>query len=84
MKHYNTIGVDLAKNIIQVSIVSSSNKERLNKSLSRKKFAEFLSKQTPSLVAFEACASAHYWGRVAKRCGHEIKIIPAKAIVPFR
>lgn len=84
MTHYNTIGVDLAKNIIQVSVVSSSNKERLNKALTRKKFSEFLVKQQPSLVAFEACASAHYWGRVAIRLGHEIKIIPAKAIVPFR
>ncbi|GJM04501.1 MAG: IS110 family transposase [marine bacterium B5-7] len=84
MKHYNTIGVDLAKNVIQVSVVSSSNKERLNKALTRKKFSEFLAKQAPALVAFEACASAHYWGRVATRLGHEIKIIPAKAIVPFR
>ncbi len=84
MKHYNTIGVDLAKNIIQVSVVSSSNKERLNKALTRKKFSEFLAKQPSALVAFEACASAHYWGRVAIRFGHEIKIIPAKAIVAFR
>ncbi len=84
MKHYNTIGVDLAKHVIQISVVSSSNKERLNKALTRKKFSEFLAKQKPSLVAFEACASAHYWARVAKRGGHEIKIIPAKAIVPFR
>tara|TARA_R110000782_G_scaffold191602_2_gene281418 strand:- start:7533 stop:8576 length:1044 start_codon:yes stop_codon:yes gene_type:complete len=84
MKHYNTIGVDLAKNIIQVSVVSSSNKERLNKALTRKKFSEFLAKQAPALVAFEACASAHYWGRVAIQFGHQVKIIPAKSIVPFR
>lgn len=84
MKHYNTIGVDLAKNIIQVSVVSSSNKELVNKALTRKKFSEFLAKQKPALVAFEACASAHYWGRVAIRLDHEIKIIPAKAIVAFR
>ena len=84
MNRLNTIGVDLAKHIIQVSVVSSSNKECLNKAFSRKKFAEFLSKQRPSLVAFEGCATAHYWGRVALRSGHYIKIIPAKAIVPFR
>ena len=84
MNRLNTIGVDLAKNIIQVSVVSPSNKELHNKALTRKKFSEFLVKQKPSLVAFEACASAHYWGRVATRSGHVIKIIPAKAIVPFR
>jgi transposase len=84
MRHLNTIGVDLAKNIIQVSIVSSFGKEQLNRSLTRRKFVEFLGKQKTSLVAFEACATAHYWARVAKRHGHQVKIIPARAVLPFR
>ena len=84
MRKHNTIGVDLAKNVIQVCVVSVSNKELLNKELTRKKFTEFLVKQKPALVAFEACATAHYWARVALRHGHQIKIIPAQAIVPFR
>ena len=84
MRKHNTIGVDLAKNVIQVCVVSVSNKELLNKELTRKKFTEFLLKQKPALVAFEACATAHYWARVAQRHGHQIKIIPAQAIVPFR
>ena len=84
MRKHNTIGVDLAKNVIQVCVVSVSNKELLNKELTRKKFTEFLLKQKPALVAFEACATAHYWARVALRHGHQIKIIPAQAIVPFR
>ena len=84
MNHLNTIGVDLAKNIIQVSVVSSHGKELLNRSLTRKKFAEFLGKQKASLVAYEACATAHYWARVATGHGHSIKIIPARAVLPFR
>ena len=36
-----TIGVDLGKNVIQVSVVNNRNKELLNKELTRKKFAEF-------------------------------------------
>lgn len=84
MSNFNTIGVDLAKNVIQVCVVSPSNKELQNKALTRKKFAEFLVKQKPALVAFEACATAHYWARIALEHGHEIKIIPAKAIVAFR
>lgn len=84
MSYSTTIGVDLAKNVIQVSVVSEYGKELLNRSLTRRKFAEFLGKQNPSLVAFEACASAHYWARTAVRLGHEVKIIPAKAVAPFR
>ncbi len=35
------------------------------------------------MIIFET-ATAHYWSRIALRLGHEAKIIPAKAITPFR
>jgi transposase len=50
MNKVNTIGVDLAKNVIQVSVVSPTNKELKNQPLSRTKFAQFLAKQKPSLA----------------------------------
>ncbi len=84
MSYSTTVGVDLAKNVIQISVVSSRGKERINRSLTRRKFAEFLGKQKPALVAFEACASAHHWARSAQRYGHSVRIIPAKAVAPFR
>ena len=84
MAKINTIGVDLAKNVIQVSVVSPSGKELLNKELTRAKFAEFLAKQKSALVAFESCATAHYWSRSAQEQGHQTRIIPAKAVAPFR
>ncbi len=84
MSNLNTIGVDLAKNIIRVSLVSVLGKELRNTALTRTKFAEFLARQKQSLVAFEACATAHHWARVAKRHGHEVTIIPARAVFPFR
>ena len=65
-------------------LVAGRGKELSNRSLTRKKFAEFLGKQKPSLVAFESCATAHYWARAAKRHGHEARIIPTKAVAPFR
>ena len=84
MNKLNVIGVDLAKNVIQVSVLSPSNRELRNSALTRRKFTEFLGRQRSSLVAFEACATSHYWARVAQRYGHEVKIIPAKAVFPFR
>ncbi len=84
MTHSTTVGVDLAKNVIQVSVVSARGKELLNRSFTRRKFAEFLGKQKLALVAFEACATSHYWARAAQRHGHEVRIIPAKFVAPFR
>lgn len=84
MRNSNTVGVDLAKNVIQVSVVTASNKELSNKEFSRAKFAEFLARHKPSVVAFEACATAHHWARLAASHGHTVKIIPAMAVAPFR
>ena len=84
MSYSTTVGVDLAKNVIQISVVNGRGKELSNCSLTRKKFAGFLSKHKPSLVAFESCATAHYWARAAERHGHNARIIPAKAVAPFR
>ena len=47
MTKLNVIGVDLAKNVIQISVLSPSNRELRNSALSRRKFAEFLAKQRP-------------------------------------
>ena len=84
MAELNTIGVDLAKNVIQVSVLTPRGKELHNKALTRSKFREFLVKQQPALVAFEACATAHYWARTAKEFGHDVRIIPAMAVAAFR
>ena len=84
MNKLNVIGVDLAKNVIQVSVLSRANRELQNRTLTRRKFGEFLGKQKRSLVAFEACATAHHWARAAQRHGHEVKIIPARAVTPYR
>jgi transposase len=70
--------------VIQVSVVSEHGKELVDRSLTRRRFAEFLGTQKPSLVEFEWCASAHDWARVPVRHDHEARIIPAKAVAPFR
>ncbi|MCP3849137.1 MAG: IS110 family transposase, partial [Gammaproteobacteria bacterium] len=84
MKNHNTIGVDLAKNVIYVSVLSSRQKLLQSKEVTRSKFKQFLANQKPALVAFEACATAHYWSRFAQSHGHTTKIIPALAVAPFR
>jgi transposase len=55
MRYSTTVGVDLAKNVIQISVVNGRGKEL-----------------------------THHWARAAERHGHEARIIPAKAVAPFR
>jgi hypothetical protein len=44
MRYSTTVGVDLAKNLIQVSVVNGRGKETMNRSLTCTKFAGFLGK----------------------------------------
>lgn len=35
------------------------------------------------LVAMEACGSAHYWARVFRSYGHDVKLIAPQFVKPF-
>ena len=54
------------------------------KKLSRGKFLSFLEAQPPCMVAMEACAGAHHWGREIRALGHEVRhpgIVKVDAII---
>jgi len=76
----NLIGIDLAKRVFQLCAVSATNKVIFNRQVSRAKLAETLAQIPPCLVAMEACASAHYWGRRFQAMGHEVRLIPAQHV----
>lgn len=84
MRQTNLIGVDLAKSIFQICIVNKDNKVVTNKTIKREQFSRFLAKQPKSTIAFETCSSSHYWGWQAEKYGHEVLLIPAKAVTAFR
>ena len=44
---------------------------------------QLLDAQPPCIVAMEACATSHYWGRVAQRLGHEVRLVPPIYVKPF-
>jgi transposase len=54
-----------------------------NRAVSRARLIQLLSDQSPCVVAMEACATSHHWGRVAMTHGHEVRLIPAMYVKPF-
>jgi len=83
MSKHSLIAIDLAKNVFQVCIVNSNNRVLMNKSLNRTELSEFMLKQTPSIVAMEACYSSHHWGRLFESYGHQVSLLPAQHVKPF-
>ncbi|UPR59034.1 IS110 family transposase [Vibrio sp. ED004] len=78
-----TLGIDLAKSSFALHGVDSSGKVLLKKNISRKKLSETLNNMPPCLVGMEACSSAHYWARVFKQFGHDVKLMPPQFVKPY-
>ena len=58
-----TIGVDLAKNVLQVHGITATEEVVFNKPLRRAQFLPFFAKLEPCLIGMESCSSAHHWAR---------------------
>jgi len=79
----NTIGLDLAKRVFQLHSVDAETGEINRQSLKRGQVLRYFSNLVPSVVAMEACGSAHFWARQLRKLGHEVRIIAAQFVRPF-
>lgn len=77
------LAIDLAKGSFQVCAIGQDGAVLYNRMLSRSRLATLLAEQQSCIVAMEACATSHYWGRVAQSHGHEVRLVPAAYVKPF-
>jgi len=78
-----TIGLDLAKRVFQVHAVDCDTGEIDRQTLKRSQVLKYFVNQPASVVAMEACGSAHYWARELVKLGHEVRLIAAQFVRPF-
>ena len=77
------VGIDLAKAVFQVCVIALNGGVLFNKKLTRAKFIDWLKDLEPTLVAMEACGTAHFWGRKLQAAGHTVRLIPAQHVKAF-
>ena len=79
------VGIDLAKNLIQVHAVDVAGRRVVAKALKRDQFMAWCT-QLPSgcLVAMEACSGAHHWARKLRSAGLDARLIAAHLVTPYR
>lgn len=77
------IGIDLAKSVFQLHAEDAAGRVLWRKRLHREAVAAFLAQQPPSLIGMEACGSAHYWARVFRAQGHEVRLMHAKYVKAY-
>ncbi|MBA3032506.1 MAG: IS110 family transposase [Gammaproteobacteria bacterium] len=78
-----TIGMDLAKNVIQVHGADGKGNTVLRKQLKRAQVLPFFVNLVPCQVGMEACGSAHFWARKLVAMGHTVQLIPPQYVKPF-
>lgn len=73
----------LAKGDFQVWGVGLDGRVVFNKAVSRSRLHTLLSEHPACVVAMEACATSHHWGRVPQSYGYEARLVPAAYVKPF-
>ncbi len=79
------VGVDLAKNVIQVHAVDAGGRRVATRAVKREQFLAWCA-QLPAgcLIAMEACSSAHAWARRLRARGLDARLIAANFVSPYR
>jgi transposase len=74
-------GLDIAKHVFQAHWVDEFC-EITRRTLRRAQVVEFFAVQELSIVAMEACGSAHHWARKFTALGHEVRLPSAQFVKP--
>lgn len=85
MNDATTVGLDLAKQHFSVCILDAHGRIKSRHELKRPALAAFLQALPQhTVVAMEACSSAHYWGRLCLSFGLVPRLMAAQFVQPFR
>ena len=83
MSEVTIIGIDLAKRVFQLHGACQDGSVAFRKKLSRGQLLAFVARHPKCVIAMEACATAHGWGRAFAELGHEVRLIPPVYVKPF-
>lgn len=78
-----TIGMDVAKNVIQLHGIDEQGRVVLKKALKRIQVLPFFANLPPCLIGMAACSSAHYWARQLETLGHLVKLMAPQFVKPY-
>ena len=83
MSEIKTVGIDLAKSVFYLVGLNGDGKRVFRKRCSRGQLLKALAQLPVCVVAMEACAGAHYWGREIEGLGHEVRLLPAQHVKAY-
>ena len=82
--HVASIGIDLGKTTFHLVALGEHNKVLLRKKFSRPQLLAYTANLPAALIGLEACAGAHFVGTALREQGHQVRLIPAQFVKPYR
>jgi transposase len=79
-----TLGIDIGKNSFHLIGLDARGAIVLRQKLSRGQVEARLANMPSCLIGMEACVGAHHLSRQLLALGHDVKLIPAQFVSPFR
>jgi transposase len=79
-----SIGIDLGKTTFHLVALGERNKILLRRKFSRSQLLAYTANLPASLIGLEACAGSHFIGTVLREQGHQVRLIPAQFVKPYR
>jgi transposase len=77
------IFIDTSKSVFQLHGVNAAEAVVVRRKLKRSEMIAFFTKLSPTVVGLEACGASHYWARVLRALGHEVKLIAPQHVKPY-
>lgn len=77
------VGIDIAKRVFQLHWIDLETGEMVSLQLKREKFLEHFANRQSCLIGMEACSGAQHWARKLTAMGHQVKLLPGKAVKGF-
>ena len=76
MQTVTTVGLDIAKSVLQVHGIDAKGDVIIRRQLKRRYVLAFFQKLPSCLVGIEACASSHHWSRELTALGRTVRLMP--------
>lgn len=83
MEELSVIGLDLAKNVLQVHGMDARGRKCCGRRLRRAEVMGYFAQLPPVLVGLEACSGAHHWARRIEGLGHRVKLMAPQHVKPY-
>lgn len=83
MKNITTIGIDIAKNFMQIHGADEKGKVVLRKRVKRENFLVFMANLPKCLIGMEACGGSNYWAIELTKLGFTVKLMSPNKVKKY-